>query len=133
MAKVGRPPVSPAVVALVQELAQEPGASLRAIVSRAKDRGTRVSFETVRRIVNGDHCKTPGKLAAAETQLQTPVRCPGCGGMIAIVPCRKCAAVTAQKLDPQLRRMREVVARGRQLRGQGRTSIARRPFRDPEA
>lgn len=129
MAKVGRPPVSPAVVRLVEDLAQEPGASLRAIVRRAKDKGQSVSYETVRRIVNGQHCKTPGKLAAAESQLAAPVRCPGCGGMIDVVPCRKCAA---QKLNAQLRRMREVVSRGRQLRGQLRTSAPRRRFTPPE-
>jgi hypothetical protein len=97
-----RPPVPRAIAAIARELAISGGLSQRQIVMQLKKRSISISLATIQRILAGTRlCDSlpedaelplprPDELRAGESWCAPPQRCPDCGALILIEPCRTC-------------------------------------------
>lgn len=85
----GRPrhPATELVAAMLAE-----GAAVHGIQKALWRRGIHITRRAIMRIRDGTRQASASLLAPGETRLAVKVKCPGCGGLIDVDPCRLCRA-----------------------------------------
>ena len=112
MARAGRPSLSPTSLVLVRDFIERaPSLSNREVARRASEAGLRVSFETVRKIRLGTY---------DAGQLDAPIRCPGCGGLVLVLPCQACRARATIERERKLQVRAASLGKGEPRRPRGR-------------